>query len=269
MPVVAKIEIVSWLPPSECALSEQNDLKVGDYVVFKTDAGIDAGKIVSIAEVSELSDKESEISSILRKATTEDINIISEQEKQKAEALNFCKLAVANHNVPMKVIDVHFSFDGGRLVFPFIADGRVDFRDLVKDLTHHFQKSIRLQQIGIRDEAKISGDLGSCGRRICCRTFLRELGSITSEFADLQQVSHRGSERLTGLCGRLRCCLAYEKEMYQKLSELMPAVGTSVKTPQGKGEVVGLNILRQTVSVSLSGKERNIMEFPLQQVKKD
>jgi cell fate regulator YaaT (PSP1 superfamily) len=163
----------------------------------------------------------------------------------------------------MKVVDAHFSFDGGRLIFPFIADGRVDFRQLVKDLTHHFQKSIRLQQIGIRDEAKITGDFGSCGRQLCCKTHLKSLVSITSELAEVQQIAHRGSERLSGQCGRLRCCLAYEGKNYEELASNLPAIGSTIKTPQGKGEVIGWHTLKQTVDVALNGDRNNVIEFSL------
>src|SRR3989338_3551971 len=241
MSQVAQIEVAHWYSLQNCQISDLN-LKVGDQVVFKISAGVDVGKIAKISEVSDddTTNSEEEFCSVVRKVTTEDLNIISEQRNQRVTAIEYCKKAIDHFSLPMKVIDVHFSFDGGRLVFPFISDGRVDFRELVKDLSHYFQKSIRLQQIGIRDEAKISGDFGSCGRTLCCKAYLnlKELGSVTSELADLQQVSHRGSERLTGLCGRLRCCLAFEKEIYEKTAKELPTVGSKVRTAQGRGKVI-------------------------------
>ncbi len=266
MPQIVQIQLANWFQAYKAKVQDL-ELKVNDQVIFKTEAGIDIGRITGILEVSEqnLAKMEESLSPILRKVTTEDLNIAAEHERQRLEAIDFCRKTVDRLNLSMKIIGIHFSFDGGRLIFPFIADGRIDFRDLVKDLTHYFQKSIRLQQIGIRDEAKISGDFGSCGRHLCCKNFvnLKELGSVTSELADLQQVSHRGSERLTGLCGRLRCCLAFEKEIYEKEAAKLPPLGSKITTPKGRGEVVGLNILKQSVNVALGGDRGNIIEVPI------
>lgn len=267
---VAQIQIAPWDQVHQYKIGDLK-LEIGNQVVVKTDFGTEVGQVVGSLEISEkeATQLEEGLKPILRKVTTEDLNKIAEQEKQKQAAIDYCRQAADRFNLPMKIIDAHFSLDGGRLTFPFIADSRVDFRELVKNLTHHFQKSIRLQQIGIRDEAKIAGDFGSCGRRLCCRDFLnlKELGSITSELAESQQISHRGSERLTGLCGRLRCCLAFEKKVYQELMENLPPVGSIVQTPQGQGEVVGWHTLRQTVDVALSGDQGNIVEVEVKQLK--
>lgn len=267
MPQIAQIQITPWFHLYDCKVGDLL-LKINDQVVIKVEGGAESGRVIGLIEVSanEIVGLEENLKPILRKVTTEDLNVMAEQKNYKAAALEYCRKAVAHHNLPMKVIDAHFSFDGGRLTFPFIADGRVDFRELVKDLTHHFQKSIRLQQIGIRDEAKITGDFGPCGRTLCCKAYLdlKNLGSVTAELAELQQISHRGSERLTGLCGRLRCCLAFEKTTYDELAKNLPAVGSKIKTPQGEGEVVALNILEQTVDVALSGDRGNIIEVPFQ-----
>ncbi|OGY48929.1 MAG: hypothetical protein A3J65_01390 [Candidatus Buchananbacteria bacterium RIFCSPHIGHO2_02_FULL_45_11b] len=268
MPKLAQIQVAFW-DQTYRGLAGDLPLALGDFVVIKTEWGTEIGKISSWQEIGE--DKASELKDslapILRQATTEDSEILAEAEKQRPAALEYCKKSVERLGLPMKVIDAHFSFDGSRLIFPFISDGRVDFRVLVKDLTHHFQKLIRLQQIGIRDEAKISGDLGSCGRQLCCRTHLKELSSITSEFADLQQISQRGSERLSGLCGRLRCCLAFEQRMYEDLAKNLPPVGAQVKTAQGKGKITSRNILKQTVNVALEGEGNNIVEVPAKAVR--
>lgn len=261
---IAQIQIAHWDRVYDYKLGDFR-LELGDQVLIKTDWGTEVGKVVGLKEVSdqEFAGREESFMPIIRSVTTEDLETSGELQKQKPAALEYCKKLVDRHNLPMKVIDAHFSFDGSRLIFPFIADGRVDFRALVKDLTHHFQKSIRLQQIGIRDEAKIAGDFGSCGRELCCKTHLQELSSITSELADLQQISHRGSERLSGQCGRLRCCLAFEGENYKQLAKNLPALGSIIKTPQGKGEVIGWHTLKQTVDVALEGNERNIIEVPI------
>ena len=262
---VAQVQFAPWDKSYNFAVRDDLNLQVGDQVVVKTSLGTEVGKVISLfkSPKDELPEEAQESKSILRKVTTEDLNILSAHQKQRPAAMEYCKEAVERHNLPMKIVDVHFSFDGGRLTFVFIADGRVDFRDLVKDLTHHFQKSIRLQQIGIRDEAKMAGDVGPCGRKLCCKSHLKELRSITSETAELQQIAHRGSDRLSGICGRLRCCLAYEKELYQELSKNLPPIGSIIKTPQGKGEIINWHILRQTVDVALQGDERNIIEVPV------
>ena len=260
---VAQIQITFWDKANSYLVGDLK-LDLGDSVVVKTVWGNDVGKVMLLKEVSseELAKAEG-LENIVRKATTDDLEILAEIKKQILDATEYCKKTVARHNLPMKIINAHFSFDGGKVVFPFIADTRVDFRQLVKDLTHHFQKSIRLQQIGIRDEAKISGDFGSCGRTLCCKTHLTSLNSITSDLADVQQVAHRGSERLSGQCGRLRCCLAFEGENYKELSKNLPAIGSIIKTPQGKGKVLGWHTLKQTVDVRIEGGEGTIVEFPI------
>lgn len=260
---VAQIQFAPWdkIYNFDC---HDFDLKINDLVVVKTNLGTEVGKVVNLLkDTKDLKATEEELKPILRKVTTDDLNRIAEYEKRKFQTIKYCRQAVERHQLLMKIIDVHFSFDGGRLTFAFIADSRVDFRELVKDLTHHFQKSIRLQQIGIRDEAKMAGDIGCCGRQLCCKTHLRELVSVTSDLADLQQISHRGSDRLSGICGRLRCCLVYEKEVYQKLSKELPAIGSIIKTPQGKGEVIDRQILKKIVVVAIDGDKKNVIEAPI------
>ncbi len=263
MPKIAKVEIAFWDQTYE---AEVNDFKLelGDQVVIKYDNVNDIGKVIGLKEISETEfSAKNNLASLIRKVTTDDVNSFAELKKQKPQAIEFCKKTVERYSLPMKIIDSHFSFDGSRLVFPFIADGRVDFRQLVKDLTHNFHKSIRLQQIGIRDEARISGDLGSCGRNLCCKTHLRELESITSDLADMQQVSHRGSDRLSGICGRLRCCLAFERQVYEEAAKILPPIGSVIKTPKGKGKVLSWNTLKSSVEVMLDNQEKNIIDVEI------
>jgi len=264
--LIAISQIDFWEEPYYSTVGDYR-LLVGDQVVIKTEWGTEIGKITAIREISEQELREKELLHILRKVTTEDLEKMDIIRKDEAEALIFCKKTSDRYELPMKIISAHFSFDGTRLIFPFIADSRIDFRQLVKDLTHHFQKSIRLQQIGIRDEARIAGDIGSCGRALCCRTHLKELASITSDLADVQQIAHRGSERLSGQCGRLRCCLAFEGLAYQELAKNLPAIGSTVKTQQGNGEVVYWHILKQTVDVAIAGQKDNIIEIPVAKLK--
>lgn len=238
-------------------------IPVGDFVIVKTELGVEMGKVVGAKEVDakEIEAAKIEIKPIFRKANTADTIKFREKEEQKKEALAVCKKLVKKYNLPIKLIDAHFSFDGGRLTFAFVADGRVDFRELVRDLTKTFQKSIRLQQLGIRDEAKIAGDVGACGRNLCCQKFKKDLGNISSDLADLQQISHRGSDRLTGVCGRLMCCLAYEQKNYEESVKKLPPVGTVVRTDHGRGKVIGWHILKQSVDVKLD--EGTIIEVPI------
>ncbi len=259
---IVEVQFTSWgriydFDAGEAAVT------AGDFVIVKTDLGTEMGKVVGAKEVSEKEIEEAglEIKPIFRKATTSDMQKFREKEKQKKAALQTCKQLIKKHNLPMKLIDAHFSFDGGRVTFAFVADGRVDFRELVSDLTKVFQKSIRLQQLGIRDEAKISGDVGVCGRYLCCQKFLKDLGNITSDLADLQQVAHRGSERLTGVCGRLMCCLAYEQNIYEEQVKKLPAIGTTVRTDYGRGKVVGWHVLKGSVEVEL--EEGRVIEVPI------
>jgi len=266
-----KVALVQFTPWDKVYYFDPGDLKLveEDFVVVETQLGVDMGKVVGFEEITEA--PEQEIKGMTRKATREDLQKRLELDSEKEKEVENCKKMIDKHDLPMKLVDVHFSFDDKRVVFAFIAQGRIDFRDLVKDLTRHYQRSIRLQQIGIRDEMKMCGDIGPCGRGLCCQGFVKNLGNITSELAEEQQVAHRGSERLAGCCGRLRCCLAFENPVYKELIAKMPALGTIVKTPKGKGEVVGWHTLKETVDVRIiEGKEEEkiVSEFSISEIKK-
>ena len=240
------------------------ELAVGDYVLIKMENGLEIGKVVSFSEVDE-GTLDAPLAPIVRRAEVEDLNKVKRQEEKKMEILEHARQQVKKHGLPMKLVDGHLSFDGGRLTFVFTADGRVDFRELVKDLARVFQKSIRLQQIGIRDEAKRAGGIGPCGRPLCCRSFLHSLGNVTTDLAKLQFVHGRGSERISGSCGRLMCCLAYEANFYEKELKDFPAVDSQVKTRQGQGVVTSCNIIKRTVGVRIDDAQ---VEVPLKDVKK-
>jgi cell fate regulator YaaT (PSP1 superfamily) len=210
-----------------------------------------------------------EIKPILRVANQSDFEKLPSK-KEKEEAFEFCRQAIIRRDLPMKLVDVVFSFTGNRLNFAFIADGRVDFRDLVKELTAHFGKQIRLTQIGIRDEARLSGDYGHCGRPLCCKKFIKDFSSISSEMAEVQQVVHRGSDRISGCCGRLMCCLQYEYKGYKEMAERMPAIGQKVNVDGKKGVVLSLHVLKQSVSVEFRDEKegRMVVEVDLNRHKK-
>lgn len=221
-------------------------------------------------ETAEIQNDNSVFREVIRKATAHDLEkTVKLSEKQSA--LDYAKKMKDKYDLAMKFFDVHFSFDGSRMTFAFIADGRIDFRELVKDMTRYFGRTIRLQQIGIRDEAKIMGDFGHCGQMLCCRRFLKEFNSITSEMAELQQCSHRGSERISGICGRLMCCLFYEHPGYEEMTKKMPPIGANVNVDGKRGEVVGHHTLKQTVDVRFPGENKDdstIAEVDLNRNKK-
>lgn len=290
---IVQVQINSW---DKCGtyLPNNLDLAIGDQVIVKNELGMDIGKVIGFLNIDEeeylhLQNKSREqllgednlgddnataeansedqtlANQVLRPVTPLDIERLPSAEEKK-RALEYCVRIKDKLGLPMKFIDAHYMFDGSRLIFAFIAEGRVDFRELVKDLTRHFGKTIRLQQIGIRDEAKIMGDFGHCGRELCCKGFLNELASITSEMSELQQCSHRGSERISGICGRLMCCLAYEQLGYEEIFKKIPAIGTKVNIDGKRGEVVGQHILKQSVDVKFSGEnneEEMIIEVDL------
>ena len=268
---VAQIQFSSWNKIYNFDLGDFA-LIIDDSVVVKTEVGTEIGKVVGFKELDDNEiNKLGEIKPILRKATASDLEKVYD-EKQKKEALGYCKKVVDKLELSMKLVDVNSSFDGASLTFAFIADGRVDFRELVKDLTRHFKRSIRLQQIGIRDEAKVYGDYGHCGKPLCCKRFLKDLSSITSDMAEVQQIAHRGSERISGICGRLMCCLAYEQCGYKESAEKLPKIGTKVDVDGKKGVIIGHHVLKQSVDVEFppenGDKGRNIVEVDLNRNKK-
>jgi len=272
---VAQVQFASWDKKYNFDLAD-TDVKVGDQVIVKTELGVDLGKVAGFAEVSDMEEKKgteeetAEIKKILRKATAADLEKLPNEKKKKKDFV-YCRKLIDKLELPMKLVDVHYSFDGARITFPFIADSRVDFRELVKDLTKHFNANIRLQQIGIRDEARFCGDFGHCGRPLCCGRFLGALNSITSEMAELQQCVHRGSERISGICGRLMCCLSYEEEGYKKMAEKLPSLESEVKVEGKRGRVIAHHILKQTVSVLLAGgkgEASGVIEVEAGKVKK-
>jgi len=270
---IAQVKFISWDKEYNFSLNGL-DLVLGDKVIVKTELGMEMGEICGFAEVDpekvrfedigaetttsadfsaetadSLTDKA--IKPILRKAGAHDIEK-TVSAKEKREALEACRKIKSRFNLPMKFVDAHFSYDGTRITFAFIADGRVDFRELVKELTRSFGKSIRLQQIGIRDEAKIMGDIGHCGKCLCCRGHLRQLESINSEMAEMQDCSHRGSDRISGICGRLMCCLAYEQKGYEELAKRLPPIGAKVNVDGKRGIVVGHHTLKESVDVQFT-----------------
>jgi len=249
--IYAQVQFAPWDKIYNFSLGK-SEVSVGDFVIVETELGLELGKLLSLVEEIDPKDDKRELKPIIRKAVYDDIVRIPDA-AQKEEAMEFCRQMITKYELPMKLVDMHYSFEGNRINFAFISDGRVDFRELVKDLAAHFGVNIRLTQIGTRDEAKITGDCGPCGRGLCCRGFLKEFSSITSEMAEAQQVVHRGSERISGMCGRLMCCLSFEYEGYKDMAGKLPPIGTKVNVDGTRGVVVGHHILKQTVDVKING----------------
>lgn len=263
--IIATVEINQWEKFS-AANTGGLTLSIGDFVVINTEYGEEAGKIIELKE-AENEEAKAVTNTLERLAKSADWEAVDEHRRETEKVIEDCREAVKRYGLDMKIVGAHFSLDGQRLSFAFIADGRIDFRELVKELGRMFNKVIRLQQIGVRDEAKLVGDIGACGLGQCCKTHLKKLGNVSSDFAEDQQIVHRGAERLSGICGRLKCCLAYEESYYQALIAKLPALGTKVKTKHGRGVVVGWHVLRCSVDVELD-KQRDqdkavIVEVPI------
>ena len=264
--LIAKIQFAPWDKFYNFSLGGLN-LAIGNYVIVNTELGTELGKIISITaspeNSSESNESDREIKPIIRKANYDDLDKLPSAEK-KAEILETCQNLIIKQGLAMKLVDVHFSYEGNRMNFAFISEGRVDFRELVKELAAQFNVNIRLTQIGTRDEAKITGDCGPCGKGLCCRGALTEFSSITSEMAEAQQVVNRGSERISGMCGRLMCCLAYEYEGYKELAGKLPPIGTKVNVDGVRGVVVGHHILKQVVDVRVPAEKADERDSTIQ-----
>ena len=190
---------------------------------------------------------------VVRVATAADLRVLELNKKREAEAFEICKKKIVEHELDMKLVDVECNFDGNKITFFFTSDGRVDFRELVKDLAGVFRSRIELRQIGVRDEAKMLGGLGICGRPFCCSQFLNEFYPVSTKMAKVQNLS-LNPKKISGCCGRLMCCLRYEQEAYEDLVKTVPKNGAFVETPDGYGNVTQVNLLRQTVKVKLDGE---------------
>jgi len=245
---IADIKFTEWDPVSAFDV-KGNGFKKGDYVIVETKVGLEVGKIINIREKEKNSNLEQGF--VLRAVNECDLEKIKKDNEQKNKILGYAQDCAAKLGLKMKFIDVYFSFDGEYIKIIFTAEGRIDFRELVRSLGRKLQKTIRMHQIGIRDEAKIIGALGICGRDLCCRKFLKELISISADLADLQQVAHRGADRISGACGRLMCCLNYESAFYRELSKKMPPIGAMVKFENKKVMVLRHHIFKQTVEVEI------------------
>lgn len=229
------------------------------YVVVETARGIEFGEcVIGIKEINE-NDIVSPLKSVLRIATNEDIEKHFKNKDNEKDAFDICLKKIQEHGLTMKLIDVEYTFDNNKVIFYFTADGRVDFRDLVKDLATIFKTRIELRQIGVRDEAKMLGGLGPCGRPMCCSSFLGDFASVSIKMAKEQNLSLNPT-KISGICGRLMCCLNYEQSTYEDIRKRMPKVGSIVKTSEGTGEVFSNNIVKESIKVKLKKGEEEVLE---------
>ncbi|MBQ5695823.1 MAG: stage 0 sporulation family protein [Clostridium sp.] len=242
------------------------NIEKNTYVVVETARGIEFGEcVIGVKEISE-NDIVAPLKSVLRIASEEDINKHFKNKDKEKDAFDICLKKIQEHKLNMKLIDVEYTFDNNKVIFYFTADGRVDFRELVKDLATIFKTRIELRQIGVRDEAKMLGGLGPCGRPMCCSTFLGDFASVSIKMAKEQNLSLNPT-KISGICGRLMCCLNYEQSTYEDIRKRMPKVGSIVKTSEGTGEVFSNNIVKESVKVKLKKAEEEILkEFNIENI---
>jgi cell fate regulator YaaT (PSP1 superfamily) len=229
---------------------ESLKLSAGQSVIVETARGLELGECVMENTMVEDSQVVPPLRKTLRIASQEDFKTAEENQKKEKHAIDVCQQKITEHKLEMKVIDVEYTFDGSKILFYFTADGRVDFRELVKDLASVFRTRIELRQIGVRDEAKMLGGIGICGQPFCCATFLDDFQPVSIKMAKEQSLSLNPA-KISGSCGRLMCCLKYEYDTYRDLRRCMPRVDSVVNTPQGKGTVTEINLLRGKVKVLL------------------
>ena len=244
------------------------NLSMGTMVVVETSHGVEMGKVsIPNREVSE-KDLKAPLKKIIRVATDDDIKQLNENQVKEKEAFKICQKKIRDHGLEMKLIDAEYTFDNNKVLFYFTADGRIDFRQLVKDLAAIFKTRIELRQIGVRDETKILGGIGICGRCLCCHTYLSEFAPVSIKMAKEQNLS-LNQTKISGVCGRLMCCLKNEQETYEELNKKLPGTGDTVTLPDGlQGTVHSVNVLRQLVKVIVEvNDEKEIQEYPVEELK--
>ena len=245
------------------------EVEKGGQVIVETARGVEFGNVVMGAK--EVRDEEimQPLKAVIRIATDEDRRTEEKNRKKEKEAFDICLEKIKKHELEMKLIDAEYTFDNNKVLFYFTADGRIDFRELVKDLAAVFRTRIELRQIGVRDETKIRGGIGICGRELCCNTYLSEFAPVSIKMAKEQNLSLNPT-KISGVCGRLMCCLTNEEETYEDLNNNLPSIGDTVTTPEGlKGDVQSLSVLRQRVKVvvALENDEKEIREYHCEELK--
>jgi cell fate regulator YaaT (PSP1 superfamily) len=248
---------------------DPGDLQINksDNVIVETARGIEFGECVTGLKTISEEDVVSPLKSVIRKATEQDESQHRENKVKEKEAFNVCMEKIQEHKLVMKLIDVEYTFDNNKVIFYFTADGRVDFRELVKDLATIFRTRIELRQIGVRDESKMVGGLGPCGRPLCCSSFLGDFVPVSIKMAKEQSLSLNPT-KISGICGRLMCCLNYEQDTYEYTRKRLPKVGAIVETPDGRGEVVSNSVVKELLKVKIRTKdgEEIVREYKMDKV---
>lgn len=240
--------------------------KKSEMVIVETARGIECGEIVVANHEVPDEDVVAPLKNVIRKADEEDLRHVKENHDKEKEAFSVCLEKIKKHDLDMKLIDVEYTFDNNKVLFYFTADGRVDFRELVKDLASVFRTRIELRQIGVRDEAKMMGAIGACGRVLCCSTHLAEFHPVSIKMAKEQNLSLNPT-KISGTCGRLMCCLKYEQDTYEYLLKRTPKVDAVVQTPNGPGIVVQVNLLKEKIKVKLDSEQgTDINEYSVNEV---
>ena len=244
------------------------EIKSGDHVIVETARGVEYGNVVLPPRDVEDEKVVQPLKEVIRIANAQDDKKEESNRKREKEAYQICLKKIKEHGLEMKLIDVEYTFDNNKVLFYFTADGRIDFRELVKDLAAIFKTRIELRQIGVRDETKILGGIGICGRALCCHTYLSEFAPVSIKMAKEQNLSLNPT-KISGVCGRLMCCLKNEEETYEELNRKLPVVGDRVNTPEGlRVEVQSVNVLRQLVKVIVDvDDEKEIREYAVEDLK--
>ncbi len=243
------------------------DIKEEDHVIVETARGVEYGDVVVAPKHVPDEEIVSPLKSVIRKANAEDEKQVAENRQKELEAFQVGEIKIAAHKLPMYLVDVELTFDNSKLIFYFTADGRIDFRELVKDLASVFKTRIELRQIGVRDEAKMLGGLGPCGLTLCCSTFMGDFHPVSIKMAKEQNLSLNPS-KISGICGRLMCCLKYEQDHYEHARKNMPRTGSEVTTPDGPAVILDYNLLKEKVKVKMILKDDtvDVKEFHLKDV---
>ena len=253
---------IYYFDPAEC------DMKVGTHVIVETARGVEYGTVM-IAPREVADDKVVQpLKSVIRVATKEDEKQERRNKEKEKDAFKICLEKIAKHKLEMKLVEAEYTFDNNKLLFYFTADGRIDFRELVKELASVFRTRIELRQIGVRDETKILGGIGICGRELCCKSYLSEFAPVSIKMAKEQNLSLNPT-KISGVCGRLMCCLKNEEETYEYLNSRLPNIGDTVTTIDGvRGEVQSVNVLRQLVKVIVEvNDEKELREYKVKELK--
>jgi cell fate regulator YaaT (PSP1 superfamily) len=249
---------VYYFDPGEFGLSP------GDGVIVETARGVEYGQVVFGPMQVEEKEIVAPLKKVIRKADAQDYRQLDLNHEKENKAYQICLDKIASHKLPMKLVGVEQTFDANKIIFYFTADGRIDFRELVKDLASVFRTRIELRQIGVRDEAKMVGGLGCCGRELCCSTWLSDFASVSIRMAKEQNLSLNPT-KISGICGRLMCCLKYENESYEHAREDFPDLGSWVVTPDGEGKVSGVNIFKKCLSVELR-ESKIVKEYQVEEI---